>query len=224
MAPGENDPVAAPVTVRQPKRGTPGFYPVGKRADGTLALDRGFKVYPPLAFRPAPTFRQLAAGDIARAGAGDSLARAPDATKAGLYPDRTTAVRSGDGNTLAVTVELPPVICLHQKLRLRGLNCPEMDTATGQAAKRSVQSLVTHSSDLAIATTKPDKYDRCLADVFLLGIEASPSGVKTNRSAGLAPRVELTPPGSLLLNHSLLLNGSAVHMSDAAQPVVGWRL
>lgn len=207
-----SDAPPAQVFLLKPKRGRPGFYPVVNRPDG-LALDLGFKVYLPLAFRPEPSLQKLSAGNIVHADADHAPALAPDATKADLYTYRTSAVRVVDGDTLAVTIDLPPFNRLDKKLRLRGLNCPEMDTDAGKAAKRYVQSLVDRADEVVITTTKPDKYDRYLADVFLLGLKDDNSAV--------TPRSELQANSSgLFLNNSLLANGHAVPMGDDAQPVV----
>ena len=56
---------------------------------------------------------------------------------------------------------------MKQKLRLRDLDCPEMDTAEGRAAKRFTESFLDRGTAVTICTTKPDKYDRYLADVFV---------------------------------------------------------
>jgi len=42
-----------------------------------------------------------------------------------------------------------------------------MDTLEGKAAKRIVQSLVNSAASVTITTTKPDKWDRYLSDIFL---------------------------------------------------------
>ena len=55
----------------------------------------------------------------------------------------------------------------HLRPRLRGLNCPELVTAEGKAAKRCVEGLLPPGTTVTITTTKPDKYDRYLADVFV---------------------------------------------------------
>jgi endonuclease YncB( thermonuclease family) len=78
---------------------------------------------------------------------------------------------------------------------LRGLDCPELSTAEGKAAKRFVDALVAKASAITINTTKPDKYDRYLADVFL-----SPE-------RGESPEVT---GESVYLNHALLEGGHAV--------------
>jgi len=56
---------------------------------------------------------------------------------------------------------------LKEKLRLRGLDVPELDTAEGKAARRFVEELIGESVAVTITTTKPDKWDRYLSDVFL---------------------------------------------------------
>ena len=100
---------------------------------------------------------------------------------------------AAEGRALAVA----PGITLELKLRLRGLDCPEMSTAAGRAAKRFVDELVHAGDEVVISTTKPDKYDRYLADVF---VRQSDEGQVTSD--------EMKP--ELFLNNALLENGHAV--------------
>ena len=46
-----------------------------------------------------------------------------------------------------------------------------MDTPEGKAAKREVESLVRAAKSVTIYTSKPDKYDRYLADVFIVAAD-----------------------------------------------------
>ena len=62
-----------------------------------------------------------------------------------------------------------------------------MSTSEGKAAKRFVDALFADAKSIVINTTKPDKYDRYLADVFLT-----------------------TSKGEIFLNNELLANGHAV--------------
>jgi hypothetical protein len=62
--------------------------------------------------------------------------------------------------TLWIKIYLRPRQWVKQKLRLRGLDCPEPNTPEGMVPKTTA---------ITINTTKPDKYDRYLADVFLAG-------------------------------------------------------
>ena len=67
---------------------------------------------------------------------------------------------------LAHLEALPPDE-IDKKFRLRGINCPEMDTDGGKSARRFVQALIDPAVAVTLITTKPDKYDRYLADVFI---------------------------------------------------------
>ncbi len=146
-----------------PKRGTPGLFLVVARG-GRLALDLGFKLYRPL---DADTVRRLklTPGSIVCV-EGDALARDDTATKADLFTYRAADVRVVDGDTLAATIALPPDE-IDKKFRLRGINCPEMDTDGGKAARRFVQALIDPAVTVTLVTTKPDKYDRYLVDVYI---------------------------------------------------------
>jgi len=150
----------APQPLLKPNRGTPGLHLVVDRGDGPV-VDLGFKLY-----REPGASSKLKAGDIVRL-TGDGIRSVADATKADLFTYAATLRRVVDGDTLVVALEVAPGIFVEQKLRLRGLDCPELGTPEGQAAKRFVQTLVTASASVVLSTTKPDKYDRYLADVFL---------------------------------------------------------
>ncbi len=171
-----------------PERGTPGLHPVVAKAVG-LSVDLGFRHYWPLTAEQAKRF---AAGDIVRIAGDESLHAAEGATKSELFTYAARLVRTVDGDTLVVALELSPGVFLEQKLRLRGLDCPEMSTPEGKAAKRFVDALAAKTTAIVIHTTKPDKYDRYLADVFLT-----------------------TDDGEIFLNNALLENGQAVR-KDAA--------
>ena len=82
-----------------------------------------------------------------------------------------------------------------QTLRLRGIDCPEMNTPEGKAAKRYVEALVNEAEEITITTSKADKYDRYLADVFL----------------------HLRSGGEVCLNNALLENDHAVRFDASAQ-------
>jgi endonuclease YncB( thermonuclease family) len=182
------DSVATPIAqLLTPGRGTPGLHRIVDRGEG-LAVDLGFKLY-----RGLPTGTKLAAGDIVRIAGDGSVRRVEEATKADLFYYAATLRRVIDGDTLVVMLEVAPEIFVELKLRLRGLDCPEMGTPEGKAAKRFVDALVGKATAVTINTTKPDKYDRYLADVFLA-----------------------TDAGELFLNNELLVNGQAVR-KDAWQ-------
>ncbi len=90
------------------------------------------------------------------------------------------------------------------KLRLRGLDGPEIATAAGRAAKRFVDGLVHAGDEVVLSTIKPDKYDRYLADVFL-----RPAASEKLEAENLEPKTEI------FLNNALLENGHAVRYDGA---------
>ncbi len=191
-----------------PKLGQPGVYPVVARAREGLAVDLGFKTFLPLS--PANARRlHVAAGAFVRATAGEGWERDASVTKADLYTYRGTDVRVIDGDTLALTIELPPHNQIDRKLRLRGLNCPELATAEGRAARQFAQRLVAAATDVWLTTTKPDKYDRYLADVFLQ--------VPATALATIVGEPPSADGGWVFLNNLLLAHGHADRY-DGAMP------
>lgn len=206
LAPAEEIEVVAtardPQELLQPNRGMPGLHLIVERGGG-LAVDLGFKLYWPLTPEQA---KRLAKGDIVRIGADDSIRRVEGATKAELFTYAATLRRVVDGDTLVVELEVSPGVFIEQKLRLRGLDCPELSTPEGRAAKRFVDALVAKSTAVVINTTKPDKFDRYLADVFLEPM------LRAERSA---------LRDEIFLNNALLENGHAVR-KDASDFGDNW--
>jgi len=174
-------PTTEPPKLLTPKCGTPGVCKVVESGAG-LAADLGFATYHDL-----PEGTALKAGDLVRLDSAGRATVAGGATKADLFTYSASVLKVVDGDTLWVQVYLDARRWVKQKLRLRDLDCPEMDTAEGKAAKRFVESLIARTTAVTICTTKPDKYDRYLADVFLT-----------------------TGDGELFLNNALLENGHAV--------------
>ena len=165
-----------------PKRGTPGVCKVIASGE-LLTADLGFATYLDL---PADT--KLKAGDCVQIDDADfpSLgSRLSTPSPSYTYP--ATVLKVVDGDTLWVRVYLRPGHWVKQKLRLRDLDCPELPTPEGKAAKRFTESLVARAAAVTVCTTKPDKYDRYLADVFLT-----------------------TETGEVFMNNALLENGHAV--------------
>jgi endonuclease YncB( thermonuclease family) len=181
-----------------PRRGTPGLHPIVDRGDGP-SVDLGFKLY-----RALGSASKLTTSDIVRL-TEDGVRRVEDATRAELFTYTATIRRIVDGDTLLVALEVAPGITLEKLLRLRGLDCPETNTAAGRVAKRFVENLVAPGDEVILSTTKPDKYDRSLADVFVRGkaekLRAEASELRDRTAAN---------GGEVFLNNALLENGHAV--------------
>ena len=73
-----------------------------------------------------------------------------------------------DGDTIWVMIDVGQGLYIKQKLRLRGIDCPGIDTPEGIRAKQFVEQELRGCGFVVIKThrDKSDKYDRYLADVF----------------------------------------------------------
>ncbi len=198
----------------KPNRGTIGVHRIAK-VEGFLVVDLGFANYFDLS--PSTGLRAgdeqavtVKAGELVTLDGNGRIAPAEGATKADLFNYRVELIKVVDGDTLWVKIYLWPRSWIKQKLRLRGLDCPELSTPEGQAAKRFVDALMAKTTAITINTTKPDKYDRYLADVFLeLSDQLSAiSSQPSIRSTAGADRRSLT--ADCFLNNALLENGHAV--------------
>jgi endonuclease YncB( thermonuclease family) len=176
-----------------PQRGATGVCRVAT-VEGKRVVDLGFAEYFDLSEEQAGEFKD---GALVTLDGGGRVTPAEGARKADLFNYRVELIRVVDGDTLWVRIYLRPRQWVKQKLRLRGLDCPELSTPEGRAAKRFVDGLVANTTSVVINTTKPDKYDRYLADVFLVGA--------ADRSSEASAKED-----ELYLNNALLENGQAV--------------
>ncbi len=83
-----------------------------------------------------------------------------------LYTYKAQVERIIDGDTLVCMIDLGLKTKTRQKLRLRGINCPEMTTKRGKYVKDYVRKLLGKQDYIIVKTYKDDKYGRMLADVF----------------------------------------------------------
>lgn len=198
VTPGKDATDAAPKPAHKPlvpQRGATGVYRVAT-VEGKRVVDLGFAEYFDLSDEQTGEFKD---GTLVHLDGSGRVTLAEGATKADLFNYRVELIRVVDGDTLWVRIYLRPRQWVKQKLRLRGLDCPEMSTPEGKAAKRFVDALLAKTVSITINTTKPDKYDRYLADVFLEGDFSQLSALNSQPSE--AP---------LFLNNALLENGQAM--------------
>ncbi len=162
---------ATPPRLLTPKRGTPGVCRVVVD-DGAPALsgvervaaDLGFACFRGLSSAEA---RGLKAGAFVQIGDDGKVRSAPDARSSDLFTYPAGILKVVDGDTLWVKVTIAPGVWVKQKLRLRDLDCPELATAGGKAARQFTAAQLAGVDTVTITTTRPDKYDRYLADVFI---------------------------------------------------------
>jgi len=147
----------------KPRQGKPGFFKI-KKINDTLFWDLGFESYRELTSTQKRSFKE---GDIVKLTDKGSLKVVPEASTSELYTYDARLIRVVDGDTLWMLICLAGTDWRREKLRLRGIDTPELGTTSGDSAKRFVQSLFKKADSCLITTTKPDKWDRYLSDVFL---------------------------------------------------------
>ena len=72
-----------------------------------------------------------------------------------------------DGDTLWCVVDLGAGVKTRQKLRLAGIDAPEINSRGGIDAGRYLSRRLKKGRRIVLATTKSDKFDRYLADVWV---------------------------------------------------------
>ncbi|MCB9772232.1 MAG: thermonuclease family protein [Candidatus Omnitrophica bacterium] len=85
-----------------------------------------------------------------------------------LFTFQAKLKRVIDGDTFLVNVDQGFGYWSEQRLRLRGVDCPEMSTLAGQRAKVWAQRLLKDSNDIVVKTYKSDNWDRYLVDLYYL--------------------------------------------------------
>ena len=156
-----------------------------------LRLDLGFGIH---LTRPLTGLKDPQPGQHVRSTA---TRLEPAAERAAAYYSyKAHLVRVIDGDTLWLDIDCGFEVHIQQKVRLRGIDAPELPTPEGERTRSFVKAALTPLPFLLVTTTKPDKYDRYLTDVFYQAGEDDPdavlrTGTFLNRqlvSEGLAER------------------------------------
>ena len=100
-----------------------------------------------------------------------------DAAKKELYTYKALVESVVDADTLWLNIDLGFECWCRQKVRLSGIDAPEISTKEGQAAKRFVEARLKEVKFVVIKTHKDDKYGRYLTDVFYQAKEESSEAV-----------------------------------------------
>lgn len=77
-----------------------------------------------------------------------------------------------DGDTVYVTLDLGWHISLYSSLRVAGIDCPELPTPAGVAARDRAVVLLPVGLPVTVVSHKLDKYGRVLATVLMPGGES----------------------------------------------------
>lgn len=164
---------------------------LGGEGEPELFLDLGFGNFIDLSEDEATQYKN---GDIVELDGhlkGFKFAKVDGGVK-DLYTYQAVVEKLIDGDTLKVRFYLGGRFRRRETLRLRGLDCPEIDTKEGQAAKIFVQSYIKEAQTIVVRSSRSDKWDRYLADVFLPQSEAGPEIYLNNMllEKGFAVRME----------------------------------
>jgi endonuclease YncB( thermonuclease family) len=145
-------------------KGIPYTYQIVK-LEGRLQIDLGFSNYLLLPPKYASSFKAGMIVTAKQTKFSFSLHPSPF-TFHDLYTYHARLLTITDADTLWVFIDLGFGITTVQQLRLRGIDAPEIASRDGQAAKRFVEREFKNLPEIIITSTKSDKYDRYLADVF----------------------------------------------------------
>ena len=157
-----------PPTKLQAKRGEPYVYRTIEKRD-RLALDLGFRDSHPIWEAAA---EKLSPGQVVRSVPDGRSEGGYRVEGAGLRVKRfafpATVERIIDGDTIWATLDLGFGTWADRKLRLRGIDTPELKTAGGIRARDYLTRTLEEAGVFVVTTTKIDLYDRYLADLFVL--------------------------------------------------------
>jgi endonuclease YncB( thermonuclease family) len=140
----------------------------GRLEEAPVLLDLGFGMYKRLGPRMRARFGagQIVESDYDAKEEEYSL-RASGRTAKDLFTYQAVIERVVDADTLKVRVDLGFGLEHRETLRLRDIDAPEVGTKAGDAARTFAQSLLKEADTIILYTTRSDKYDRYLADVFI---------------------------------------------------------
>jgi len=164
--------VAGAFTLRA-RKGKLHHYRIAER-NGRLYVDLGFRDFRELTGREGD-FKD---GDIVEGTLLDRLTKKPSATAADLYTYKAEVRNLPDADTYWLFIHKGFGGFRDDKIRLRGIDAPEINTPEGRAALAFVEELLALPKEkrtgaggsyreVLITTTKtPDKWDRYLVDLY----------------------------------------------------------
>ena len=136
------------------------------RLDCGFGVIRAFRLLSPAPVKPG--------GVVALAESASGAAQVKEMTSKDLkvdpllYTYAAEVIRVIDGDTLKVEAKVAETSWVKKKLRLRRINCPEIDTPEGKKARDFVVKKLKDCPWIVVKTYSTDIHDRYLADVFYL--------------------------------------------------------
>ena len=142
---------------------------------GEVFVDCGFSMWRP-ARVSSPAALKSPVVETVSAGGGFDITASRRSPK-DLYAYKALVVKVIDGDTLRAEIDLGLKAVTRQKLRLRGIDCPELNTAKGREAKAFVEAALNPCHFIIVKSYWSDLHGRYLADVFYLAGEPDPAVV-----------------------------------------------
>lgn len=107
-----------------------------------------------------------------------------------MYEYRATIVKVIDGDTVDVMIDMGLRICTQQRIRLYGINAPELRTPEGPKARCRLAELLPFGSEVTLRTfkDKQEKYGR------YLGVFIDSEGHEVNQRMVLEGHAEIYLP------------------------------
>ena len=150
-----------------PKRGSLNTYQIVRsetiHGGVEFLIDLGFATFKEI---PAGARRRFQEGNIFVVKGKRRFVKLPKATRRDLFTYRAFVERVVDADNLWLRIDLGFGLRTRRKPRLRGIDAPELGTEAGRRAKRFVENELKDVPFVTLTTTKPDKFDRYLSDVY----------------------------------------------------------
>lgn len=152
-------------------RGKPFVYRLSKKRNREM-VDLGFRVYveSPLAKADITKTGRPTKDNVVQVEKGEQDYKFTNMDKGVVpyYTYKAYVLEIIDGDTIWVDIDLGFNTWTMQKLRLRGINTKEIETAEGQSAKEYIEARLNQCKFIAVKTYWRDKFTRYLADVFFI--------------------------------------------------------
>jgi len=139
----------------------------GMRGEKVFLIDCGFKIH--LDFPPYNRYIPSHSGPV-RSRKDNGVCRILRYKRGldKLYTYPATVTRVVDGDTLDARIDVGFGIRLSDRLRLKGVNAPELKTPAGRKAREFLKDRLDRCPVIIVRTSKAGMYGRWLADVFSL--------------------------------------------------------
>ena len=132
-----------------------------------VIMDCGFNVWREIAAGEGQSFEE---GEIVESthDLGGIVLRKSSRTDSELYTYKAFVEKIIDGDTLWVHIDCGFKTWVREKIRLKGIDTPELSAKGGESAKNFLEETLRQVDFIIIKTYKVDKYARYLADIFYL--------------------------------------------------------